>query len=287
MKEHLIVPNILLYQNAGLFFKDLIRLNKEQKKSISGRTISKSLSWPPSLIVDLIKERKSLTTHRAIEFARWAKLGEIETERLLWISLMETGDQQTKFFCQRKLALNPNDYLLPTLSIISPDLYFYLDLVIGILLIKQKKLAAQEIKKLINNKKIPINKIKKVLSMIWDLKILEYNDKKNIIIQKKQIQYDNHNIKDGKNFEGLKIHQDYSNNFLEFMQNPLVPSTYMSGCAILSREQFHPVALQLFEIRNWILSIHQDNLKKIENSHLLIENLRLLQFDLNLFKVNK
>lgn len=283
-KSNLILtPLIFEFSDSAHFFAEFIRINKSKSNPVSGRQISRKLNWPFSLIVDIIKKRKPLTPQRAGEFARFFEMNSMEFERLISISLMETGDHQTSLFYKKKLTSDPAQVLsLPVMSI-GKELYYYVDVIVGLLLLENQPLTAAAIKKKLNHRSLSLEKIKKALGVISKNKILSWDSEHCHYRQLKNYSYDNHNKRDSKPFEGIDIHKDYAKNFLEFIENPQLPSAYISGCATITKEQFMPIALQLFQIKNWLVHLSTENRNVKEKTC----ELRLMQFDLNFFKTTK
>lgn len=281
--DRILVPSIFQFSNSSSFFDKLIRINKASEHSISGREISKQLSWPISLIVDIVKERRPLTPQRASEFGRFAKLNALELERLIWIALMETGDEHIRTFFKAKLDLKAEQVLLPTVPIVEAELQYSVDIVVSLLLKEQTPLTAEEIKARLNNNKLSIEKLNQALALIEKHEILAWDDKKKVVTQKKNFEYDNYCRKDASPFKNIEIHHYYANNFLEFLENPTLPSAYISGCITITNKQFMPIALQLFQIKNWLVGLsHENRAAAIAKS-----DLRLMQLDLNFFKITK
>lgn len=283
-KSNLILtPSILEFSDSAHFFAEFVKINKNQSHPISGRQISRQLNWPASLIVDIIKKRKPLTPQRAGEFARFFELNSMEFERLISISLMETGDRQTSLFYQQKLVSDPSQILSRPVTSIEKSLYYYVDVIVGLLMLENKPLTAAAIQKKMNHKNLSLEKIQKALAVISKNKILSWDSEHHCYRQMKNYSFDNHNKKDPKPFEDIEIHRDYAKSFLEFIENPQLPSAYISGCVTVTKEQFMPIALQFFQIKNWLINLSLEN----RNGKDKDRELRLMQFDFNFFKITK
>jgi len=281
--DDVLVPSILQFSDSSNFFKKLVSLNNSKDHFISGREISKKLNWPISLMVDIVKERRPLTPQRASEFGRFAKFNALELERLIWISLMETGDEHIRLFFKAKLDLKAEQVLLPTVSIVDAELQYWVDVAASVLMQEQTHLTATEIKERLNNKKTSLKKLNQALALIKKHEILAWDPKKKSFTQKKNFEYDNYNKKDTSPFKNIEIHHHYAKNFLEFIENPKLPSAYISGCITITNKQFMPIALQLFQIKNWLVGLSREN----REAAVAKSDLRLMQLDLNFFKITK
>ena len=93
--------------------------------------------------------------------------------------------------------------------------------------------------------------------------------------------FDNFNERDDKPFIGIETHGYYAKNFEDYRKAPISPSTYQAGYVALKKEQFMPLALEIINLRNRMIDISIENLKQ---KH---ENMHLMQFNFNFFKVNK
>lgn len=281
--DGVLIPSIFQFADSSNFLKKLVSLNKANDPPISGREISKKLNWPISLMVDIVKERRPLTPQRASEFGRFAKFNALELERLIWISLMETGDEHIRTFFKAKLDLKAEQVLLPAVPIVEAELQYCVDMAASVLMQEQTPLTAAEIKERLNNKKISLKKLKQAIALIEKHEILVWDAKKKSFIQKKNLEYDNYNKKDSSPFKNIEIHHHYAKNFLEFIENPKLPSAYISSCITISNKQFMPIALQLFQIKNWLVGLSREN----RAASIAKSDLRLMQLDLNFFKITK
>lgn len=156
-------------------------------------------------------------------------------------------------------------------------------MVVAVLLQEQTPLVAAEIKERLNNKKTSIKKLNQALALIEKHEILVWNAKEKSFTQKKNFEYDNYNKKDTSPFQNIEIHHHYAKNFLEFIENPKLPSAYISGCITITNKQFTPIALQLFQIKNWLVGLSREN----RAAAIAKSDLRLMQLDLNFFKITK
>lgn len=102
------IPNISDYIDCQSYFCDFYESSKKQDESVSFRTLGKQLDWPHSYISDLIHGRKTLTISRALEFASFAKLNLVETERLIYMALRWSGDSDVRNFFGERLRYDLN-----------------------------------------------------------------------------------------------------------------------------------------------------------------------------------
>jgi len=273
------IPSIFKFSDSSTYFKEFIDTNK--KLNNSGRQLSARLNWPISYMIDMVKKRKPLSLLRAGEFAKFADFGPLELERIIWIALNETGDDATKCFFQNKLNINPDLVLTPkqNFSFSSEEEYFYTSLVCQTIIYKKQKLTAEEIFNLLKLPHLEISKIQHALEVITNNNLIKWDEEKTSYQPTVNLEYDNHNMRDSSPYQGIKIHEYSAKNFLDFINSPRTPSAYITGISLMSKEQFMPVAMQLFHLKNLIAQMSQENIAHSK------ENLRLMQFDLNLFTI--
>lgn len=273
------IPSIFKFSDSSTYFKEFIDANK--KLNYSGRKLSTDLNWPISYMIDMVKKRKPLSLLRAGEFAKFANFGPLELERIIWIALNETGDEATKCFFQNKLNINPDLVLTPkqNFHFSSEEDYFYTTLVCQTIIYKKQKMTAQEIFDILKLPHLEIKKIENSLQIISQNNLISWNEETLSYHPAVNLEYDNHNIHDPSPYQGIKIHEYATRNFLDFINNPRTPSAYITGCSLISKEQFMPLAMQLFHLKNLIVQMSQENIADRK------DNLRLMQFDLNLFTI--
>lgn len=113
MKTSFKVKKIWEYQSISEYFTDFYHSNKTRRKEFSYRYISKSLKWPPSFFSDVCSGRKKLPIARGLEFAKWAKLSNLEIENLLLLILADNQnkdirDQVTKIRLTSHVSYHPD-----------------------------------------------------------------------------------------------------------------------------------------------------------------------------------
>jgi len=278
MKNNKIIfPSIFKFNESATYFKEFIDQNK--KNEISGRHLSNLLNWPISYMIDMTKKRKPLSLLRAGEFAKFAKFDSLEHERIIWIALNETGDDATKCFFQNKLNINPDLVLTPKSNyhFASEEDYFYTTLVCQFILFKQRKVKTEELLSEIKLPHLKKEQVEEALKIIEKDELIKWNETGSFFYPAVNLEYDNHNVRDPSAYQGIKIHEYYAKNFIDFINQPRSPSAYISGFSLISKKQFMPIAMQLFHLKNLIMQMNNENL----NSN--TADLRLMQFDLNLF----
>jgi hypothetical protein len=72
------------------YLNDLIITNTGDTRSI--RWFSHSLEWSPSLIHDILAKRKKLSLKRGLELSQFFQLGEVLTEKLVYLILSESKE---------------------------------------------------------------------------------------------------------------------------------------------------------------------------------------------------
>jgi hypothetical protein len=106
------LPEIFNYTKANDFIRDLYNRNKARNPAFSYGFVSSCLSWPPSLIADLIAERRQMTMQRALELGRWLELDDYRLDYLVLLALKEKRGKSISDYIEKKLvSLKPESNL--------------------------------------------------------------------------------------------------------------------------------------------------------------------------------
>jgi hypothetical protein len=100
----MIYPKPSHCKNCLEFLTKLFELNKKKNKNFSYSNISTSLKWPPSLIPDLIKDRRKLSLQRALELGSWLNLDVIELEYLVMLCLRDSPVGIVEDYFNKKIS---------------------------------------------------------------------------------------------------------------------------------------------------------------------------------------
>lgn len=102
------IPPIARHTTCREFFKSFYDLNKVESSKNSLRAIAKKLQWPPAYLSDLKSGRRNLTALRAIQFSKFAKMDDVDLERLLHMTMLNDEHDEVRTYAKRKLAHSGN-----------------------------------------------------------------------------------------------------------------------------------------------------------------------------------
>lgn len=282
--KKLYVPSIYKFDNISSFIKNFIEVNKVNNPNFSYRYFAKRIHWPSSYLSDLSKNRKKLSFKKAEELSEHLQLSSLEKERLIWLTLGEKKDLQSKLYVNAQVSKTTDQLLKTPINIQNIQQYHITVEILTILIFSRVKKSAQEI---LNEFQLPGFSIEEVDTAIQYIKkenLLTWNKKGQLLKINKRIEgFDNNNNKDSSPYQGIEIHTKYAKNFLGFISQPKTPSTYNSGLIEIKKDQFLPIALKILEVRNWLLELSDQNQKEVE----AFEPRRLMQFNLDLFTILK
>jgi uncharacterized protein (TIGR02147 family) len=282
--KKLIVPSIQKYEVVSDFFTEFIEVNRAKNSFFSFRYFSNRIGWPSSYLSDLSKNRKKLSLKRAEEFSNHFKLSTLESERLIWLALASKVNKNLKNYANKKIKQTPLNILKPQKNVDSILKYHIACEVFTILMYSRKKLCAREIHEKYAVTGFSIEEIESSLRYIESLKILKWDENGCLIKSEGDLKgFDNFNKLDNEPFVGIEFHKKTVENFLEFINNPKLPSAYNSGFVEIKKDQFIPIAMKIIELRNWLLEISEQNQCELNSN----EPRRLMQFNLDFFSLLK
>lgn len=284
-KSKILIPSPLDYKDSRSFFAELVRLNKANSTKFSYRMMAAYLSWPVSYLPDIISGRKKFSVNRAVEFVQKFNLKGFKSERIYYYAINDISSsgyvEEIKINSKPTILLNPS--VDQSLELVS-DASF----VMNVLFWLQKKIDVDEIYANYNFSGIGQSRIQKALKYIDDKKIFEWTDSNKLLNydeNKMKLVNDNYDGRSNENpFLGIELHRDYAHTFLQFIQNPQAPASYISRAVFVPKGQFMAIATKVLELRNWIDELSS---QFIADKNLNHQNSYLMQLDLNLFPLYK
>jgi len=272
-------PQISDYNDYREYLKDFIELNKQTSPKYSFRYFANKLSWPISLISDVINKRKNLSVSRAIEFSKFAKFDEFQTERLIYLSIIESASPKAEIYLSDLLnsKSDTNEITSKTSSKEFQDLE--LIAVYDYLKMKGQINPLLDIKKDLYTFNISEQRIKQIIEKLIKNSIIELQENNTIKIIK-----ESPFLKDDKGKQtdqtGMIIHSNYAKNVQSFLQNPQRPFSLNSGFICIKQSNYENVLRRTLAFRNWLLK--QDTSPAQSDK----DQLKLYQFDINIFPIS-
>lgn len=276
------------FSNAQSYFKDFFVTNKIGHSKFSYRLFAKLIGWPPSYLSDLVAGRKNLTVDRAIEFANYFKMNNINKEHMLWLALANTHKNNQDTFLQQKSKINPNASLYQSESGMDETLWFDVVWVLQILTWKKKKLTVQELVAAFELPGFTVERLQRALDKVEKENYLEWDDDGRLR-GKNQVthlptSFDHSDTKGDRRYQGINLHSYSTANFLHYVNNPHGPSTYHTRPVAIPRGQFLAVAMKMIDLRNWMDELSNQHLAQSAEP---AKDSYLMQLDLNLFPLTK
>ncbi|MFZ4403757.1 MAG: hypothetical protein ACOYOK_06610 [Pseudobdellovibrionaceae bacterium] len=279
------VPHILKYDDVPQLFADFFELNKSKTRGFSHRYFAQKAKWPMSYLSDLIKGRKPLTLTRAVQFSQLVRLDSLQTERLIYLTLLKAKEIEIQKFAKKKISATIEGLYHKTCKVpysMIENLEY--EAVMTVLVWARKKIPAQEIKKrLFTFEDFSEEKINAVIKKLEEHKVISFDQKGHLKDFSFMVLDESRDdpTQSAKAFStGVHIHKKYAENFIQFAKKDLAPSFYTSGFVEIPRKDFKRIAEKFYELRNWVLEFgQQTSLQKKES----VEDTVVFQMTMNLF----
>lgn len=285
------IPAISNFNSSSNFLKSFYETNKQADKTISYRSISHDLNWPNSYLHDIITGRKNLTITRAFEFAKFAKLSLQEVERLVYLTLIDSGTEEMKHYFLDKLSKELNFAPASLEDAVHENIHDAFNETTEEL---KGDICASAILKLFiwSKGKIDKNDISKLLFLFPELadtailedKISKLVKNKNIeiipttdenIIEVKILNNSIHFIIDKQN---AHLGANFTDNMSKILRHKKVSGLFNSGYLIINKKKAKDIRFKINALRNWLLEVETESLNlESENQN---ESL-LFQYDIN------
>ncbi len=106
----MIIPSIKSSLTIYDFFSHFYETNKEKDSKFSYGFIANALNWPPSLVPDLLKKRKTFNVRRTLELTKWLNLDVFDTELLILLCLKDHNSEAVQSYSKEKISsqFNPS-----------------------------------------------------------------------------------------------------------------------------------------------------------------------------------
>lgn len=270
----------LEYNNYRSYLKDFTDLNKRTVRNFSHRSFAKKIGWQIGYLVDVIKERKSLTLTRAFQIAQYQELSHLETEHLIHLVLKEDLGPISGNHFQRKFKQEGYDsYRVNTVA--DPGLIenVEMDAVFSALRWARKLLSPLEIKNLLHTFELTEEQIKLYIDLLQQKKILNIQADGTLEFLKKELIFDDFNTTlDGQ----IHINRVYAENFIRFSRAMQGPALFNSGFIEIPRAEFQSMAKKILDFRNWILEVSRTTVSSPKSR---MNETVIFQLDMNFFSV--
>ncbi len=99
-------PSFEPSQPVRAFIARFLADNRQIDRKFSTRFFATKLGWPRSLLTDVAAGRKHLSVRRALEFCKFARLSERQTQLFVMKAVCEADSPPVKRFLDRFIALN-------------------------------------------------------------------------------------------------------------------------------------------------------------------------------------
>lgn len=286
-------PLIFDHKNCRTYFREFYELNKNSENPASYRSLAYEINWPPSYLNDVIFGRKNLTVPRALEFASIAKLNLLETERLIYISFIDssTSDVQSYFLNKLEKELNSDSYTLEPENNFASTTDDYPETNVEL----HGDITASALLKLLgwSNGKIEKALIPKMLFLFPELNDpLALEEKLAKLVRNKNIKILSSNedqileVEISKSIIHFMITKEtaplaarFTDNMGAILRNKNVAGCFNSGYLLISKNRFKEIRLKMNSFRNWLIEIEKESLEQERTN---LKNALLFQYDLNL-----
>jgi len=274
------IPRIDHTTTSSSFFTDLVALNKAANRHFSHRYLAQRLKWPVSYVSDVMRERKAFSVTRAVEFAKFAKLDVMDTEKLIFLALTENSKEDVKEYFISKLTKRTSKDAKVLNMTTTSERELFTSIKVGaifeVLKWARRPLAAAQIRDLLFTFwDLTEAEILQAIALLQKHRMISIQGKELKILQP-QITLDEFN--DGTD-GGIRMHKQYAENFARYAEKPIFPALFTSGFVELPKDKFNEVARKLLEVRNSLLGFAEDTSRVSKEK---LEDTMVYQFDINL-----
>lgn len=239
-------------------------------RGFSQRSISTKLGWPVSYLPDLMKKRKTFTIKRAIEFGNYFDLNPIDFEKLIYLSITDSGlikneDMQKIVSTKSQVRYKPTE----DFELLSASTFLIFESVRWL----QGKATLQVLIDLALKKDISADLVLESVRQLTARKLIEKKGNEYRVMQDFLMSDDygpaNETIK--------KFHQQFSMLQHKYFEDPIGPGFYNSAIVHIERSRYDEIVNRMAAFRNWIFEISKKDAKLPQK-----DDVRLFQFDINL-----
>lgn len=283
----MIIPELENYDTYQDFFKDFYTLNKNENKIWSYRNLAKKINWPASLLNEIINGKKELSLDRALEFAKSVKLNAIETERIIFLVLSQSKQNNYKEYFADKINLHKHkrtfkniEYNIKEEEHFEIDENIYSDITLLLImdflnLNSNKTITVELICDSFNIKELSeIEVIQAKVNHLEKCNLVEITKSNNRILSIKPLKKNLYFIVNKSNIHLMKQYMNLTLNNLNSSTKGWICSAFVP----IPQSKIHEVIKRYEEFRSYILNI--DKLKDEQSSNQL-----LFQLDLNLINL--
>jgi uncharacterized protein (TIGR02147 family) len=277
--KDLIKPKIHNFKSSKDYLVALAQENKIGTGGMTFNEFAEKLGWPLSYLPDLLSGRRDLTLRRAIELANKFELDSLETEKVVLMALAdsEVGDVGDFFKERAENRFRRNQYQVDKTT----KNYFYrLDLlaVFSVLKLAKQRLTGEELRsQLLILPELTAGDLASIIEEVIALGMIEFEPETGKMTSCRGLF-----VSDSVNERETTyvVHSEYLNLQKQFMDQRLnIPFHFNAGFLSLPRRHLDEISRRFMELRNWLISINQESLKRETHT----QDCDVFQFNLNIF----
>lgn len=274
------IPVIEDYKDFKLFLKDFISKNKTLDEKYSHRYFSNRLSWPDSLISDLISGRRSLTIKRCFELANLLNFNDYQTEYLLCLCLSESKNTSIRAFFERTMNTRVRGKFFTFEEKHSSTSEFELIAIYEYLKLRGKLTSAKSIADDLPYLNLSQEEVEETIKTLVNQNFINIDKStKQIVFNTKNLTM-GYKLKDKKDVI-MKVFTKSTTNIRSFLSLPIGKNfTVNTGFAGIHMDDYKEVEARFLALRNWLIEIEK------KSQHTNNENKVLFQYDINFFPIS-
>jgi hypothetical protein len=274
-------PDIVRYTDCRAYLAAFVAAGRKRGAAYSQRAIARKLKWPRAYLSDVLHGRKSFTVPRALQFAKAMKLDSYQIERLLFLTLKESGDPEVGAYFEGVIARETDDSV--RLRQIERTLWQRVETMAIFETLKWAGalLAPAEIKRLLFS--FPSLDEERIAAIIADFKRdgLVFHDPQTETTRFLEGDGFQDNFTDAVSVKrDAAIYKQFAMNFINYWSNPQTPFCLNSAFVRLPLAEIDTVKSRMVMLRNWLLDLDADLAKSEAPEPSLV-----FQLDLNLFPI--
>lgn len=267
----MLFPNISNYSESKLYFSDFYELNKKAGVPISFRLLAKKLNWPFSYLSDVIHARKPLSVIRALEFAKFANLDVVETERMVYMTFTNFSNEDIQQYFLTKLEKEHNSDLDERSENHHAGLENEIDTCIEELkgdlsasaLLKLLDLCQGKIRKeLIGSLLSSFDELKDSKIVDEKIRLLEKNGNIRIISNHKaliQVEILRSSIYFSIDYDTRHLLANFTDHNSKLIRGQNCSGHFNNGFIKIKKENFKTILQKMSQLRNWLVELDKES----------------------------
>jgi len=275
------MPDIQSFRSCREFLAAFFADN--DRPSMTVRSVARRLKWNHSLISDVVSGRRSLPLAKALQFAKFFRMDELATERLILLVLNESSDVMIRSYATALIERRSNAQYVASGPQNRGELFEADVAAVKTLYSRHGRvLAREEVRRCLKTMELTDRRIDRINDLLLEAKFLEREGGRLVVAPKHGDFFRDVIGPDPLTAsESAEIHRSFLKSQQRYLDTMDTPRTLNSACFALPLAKVEMVKERILSWRNWLATFSKDCREDCKDG-----KWQIFQLEMSLFSIS-